>query len=365
MSTRLFLLTGCIALSSCAVTYENVAGSWSCSRVDGVCEDIDSVDKGLIQADGFDVNPVPLADVMERSDTSDESLPAIPSNDTNKDTTSISYDGSIDHTEESENLLDHYDETDGTKVPHGTSIDSSDWNELNRYENLPTPHSETEETPQPSSELNLHSATTDTDRLGTEFDGDTATKHSFVPPALRTELNDTSENNNGDREYSQLAESKSKNNNASKVDKTQNRIPEGIEEKLAKHPEPQSEEEYGSRSSSKYPRTNIDEIDETKKNSNLKEQRFVSSRKNPRASNQPSIETDIPSSSKFRYSGPSPSSRHPRQLPRTNSVSRSPEKFAKIVFAPVIDSNGNYHEERSIYIVVEPSHWILKRSNND
>ncbi len=39
---------------------------------------------------------------------------------------------------------------------------------------------------------------------------------------------------------------------------------------------------------------------------------------------------------------------------------RTKDKVAKIWVAPYMDSNGNYHEQSNIYIVVENSSWDLR-----
>ena len=65
-------------MSSCAVSYENVAGSWSCNRVDGICEDINSIDEGLIAEDELGVTPVAISEIIETSKSHEENPETAP-----------------------------------------------------------------------------------------------------------------------------------------------------------------------------------------------------------------------------------------------------------------------------------------------
>ncbi|MEM9093943.1 MAG: TraV family lipoprotein [Pseudomonadota bacterium] len=56
-----FVLGGCAS----SVRLENVAGSWSCPRIDGICADISAIDAGL--GAGFDAAPLGVADPRGRS----------------------------------------------------------------------------------------------------------------------------------------------------------------------------------------------------------------------------------------------------------------------------------------------------------
>ena len=444
MFARFILLTGCIALSSCAVTYENVAGSWSCSRVDGVCEDIDSIDEGLVQSEDFDVNPVPLADLIESSDPSvEDSILAIPSHDEHGDTTSVPYDDSDIYTEESVSLPRQYVETDNSNVLAEDDIDGSNWNKHSVIENVPSLHSEIYETRLRSNDIDLNSENSESDLLDQKVYGTSEANLNSVPPFLGTEDNDTSENE--ETNHGHVTESKSINDPASNINGTKTRTPAEFEEKFVDHSKTISDSKKPNQPTSEntrtisdhvdkakqaefeenlldhsktksddkkpnqptsentrtitddvdkakqaefeenlldhsktksdgkrrnhYPskkaRTIIDDGDKTKQNVVINEQHFDFPKRDLRESVQNSTRNHFSSSTEFKEVRSFPSSRPARSLQRLNSVSRSPEKLAKIVFAPVIDSNGNYHAERTIYIVVESSQWIVKRSDND
>lgn len=277
MFARFFLLISCIALTSCAVTYENVAGSWSCSRVDGICEDIDEIDQRLIENEDLDFTPVPVAELDEDSIQSEgEQYPDEPSSGSyhsNTDNASASFD------EDSSQLA-------GTELENTLVQDS---------ESKPAQRQPPDSFSQQNQKLwNLK--TNIPSHLVTEKDANSSSLNGLKDsPVFRTDTNNTNLSANltvNDRDYST----------------------EGLD-----HSEQHPTVDHPANTHL----VEIEGIDDT-----------------------PNHDLTIVQQ-------------------RENSVTRSREKFAKILFAPLIDSNGNYHAERTIYIVVQPSQWILREDDSD
>ena len=277
MFARFFLLTSCIALTSCAVTYENVAGSWSCSRVDGVCEDIDAIDERLVRNEDFGLTPIPLAELGDESvQSKGDQYPDELSSDSSDSTTD---NASASLNEDSSQLAGHV------------------------LEKILIPNSESK----PVQRQPLESSSQQDQKL-------TRLKTN-VPNQLMTEKDAKSINTNVLKDTPVSAtDSDNANLNANLT---------------------------------------VNDRDDPIKDSDNSEQY-------PTVDHQAS--TNLLEIKEINDT-PTPDLTIVQQ--RQNSVTRSPEKFAKILFAPLIDSNGNYHAERTIYIVVQPSQWILGKDDND
>ena len=277
MFARFFLLNCCIALTSCAVTYENVAGSWSCSRVDGICEDIDAIDERLVRNEDSDVTPVPLAELEEDSIQSEgEEYPD-----------ELSSDGSDSNTDNAAASLNENSSQLAGQVLEKILIPNSEEKPARRQ-------------PPESSNQQYQKLT----NLETKF-----------PSQLMTE-NDANSNNTNVLTDSPVLVTDPDNINLN-ANLSVNDRDYPIEDSDNSEPYPTVDHQASINL------LEIKDLDDT-----------------------PNHDLTIVQN-------------------RRNSVTRSPEKFARILFAPLIDSNGNYHAERAIYIVVQPSQWILGKDDND
>lgn len=237
MLFRTFILTSCLAMSSCAVSYENVAGSWSCNRVDGNCEDIATIDERLIADDELGVTPVAISEFTETSKSHV---------DNSETASAISFSPiseSVELTDEKLMSLETVSETANDLLPSAT----------NKNKEFAADH-------------NL------------EIVVNTSSPSSSPNDSTAYLLNEELELTEGE---------------------------------------------------------------------------------------MTAILGDHIHSPKIQSLKPSQSRQYPDTPSKRITVERSSEKIAKIVFAPVIDSNGNYHDSRVIYIVVEPSKWITKGDKHE
>ena len=398
MSKRLLLLLGCIALSSCAVTYENVAGSWSCPRVDGVCKDIDSIDEHLVRDTELEVSPVPLTGVVGNVPASkieatvdpileNRHSETIPSS-TNEDD---SFEIAIENSQDNESFDFGNGPTDENSVAYNQHERSESNNGVD-FESDNELKTELEKTNFAHFDENKYLYSNENEETASEELRSGFSNESLIPLSNTENSQAFNTIGAGNQEFVKYSDQK----NEDILPIVQGNHPEKPE-RQAFTEENNSDVIPALPKNEKDNTTNqvITDNDKTSQSPptsapiRLKETNI----ENTLTPSVPAIVTDIDVSPEgLQSSDPGVNSQFNGQVyidhqyvalldiqdvktenqtkqkllgPKHTFVSRSPEKIAKIVFAPVIDSKGNYHAARSIYIVIQPSQWIIKGDDRD
>ena len=398
MSTRLLILLGCIAVSSCGVTYENVAGSWSCPRVDGVCKDIDSIDEQFVRDMELEVSPVPLTDVVGNVPASNIEATDDPILESRRSETTLSStneDGSFEIAKENSQYDESFDfgtgSTDGNSVAYNQH-ERSESNDGVGFESDNELRTELGKTKFAHLDKNKNLYSNENEETTSEQLSSGLSNESLLPLSNSETSQAFSTVGTGNQEFVKYSDQKNKDI----LPLVQGNHPERPERQMVT-------EENNSDAIPALPKNEKDNTTNLAKTNNAKTYRTTpipapnrskeNNIENTLTPPVPAIVTDIDVSPEgLQSSDPGVNSQFNGQVyidhqyatlleiqdfktvnptkqissgPKENFVSRSPEKIAKIVFAPIIDSKGNYHAVRSIYIVIQPSQWIIKGDDRD
>ena len=398
MSTRLLTLLGCIALSSCAVTYENVAGSWSCPRVDGVCQDIDSIDEQLVRDTELEVSPVPLTDVVGNVPASKIEATVDPIFESRRSETipsSTNEDGSFEIAIENSQYDKSFNFGIGSTDENSVAYNQHERSESNDgvgFESDNELRTELEKTNFAHFDNSEYLYSNENDKTTSEELSSGLSNESLLP--LSNTENSQAFNTIGDDNQEFVKYSDQKDEDILPL--VQGNHPERPE-RLAVTEEKNSDVIPALPKNEKDNTTDQAKIENEKTNQSPPTLAPIRSKENnienTLTPSVPAMVTDIDVSPKgLQSSNPGVNSHFNGQVyidhqyatildirdfktenptkpifsgPKENYVARSPERIAKIVFAPVIDSKGNYHAARSIYIVIQPSQWIIKGDDRD